>query len=54
MELCSEGHEEVCFEGRTCPVCEKMDEIKDLENEVEALTTKVENLENDIKEMEEE
>lgn len=22
MNLCSEGHDEICYEGRRCPVCE--------------------------------
>lgn len=34
MNLCSDGHEEVCYECRQCPVCEKIDEIGDLENEI--------------------
>jgi len=34
MNLCSEKHDEVCFEGRDCPVCEM---INDMEAEVEAL-----------------
>jgi len=26
MELCSHNHEEVCFSGRSCPVCELIDD----------------------------
>ena len=26
MILCSEGHEEVCYEGRTCPACDAIKE----------------------------
>ena len=37
MNLCSDGHDEVCYEGRRCPVCEKMDEIAKLEGEVDDL-----------------
>ena len=46
MELCSYGHEEVCFEGRSCPACdmrdEKESEIDDLENEIKSLENKLE------------
>lgn len=46
MNLCDDGHREVCFEGRDCPACEKIDElneeIKDLEKEVESLENRLE------------
>ena len=45
MELCSDNHEEICYEGRECPLCEVKD---DLLREVERLTAKVENLEDQI------
>ena len=33
MNICSENHDEICFEGRTCPACFKIEEIlKDLED----------------------
>lgn len=44
MELCSNGHEEVCYECRNCPVCEKIDEIKDLENSIAGLEQELEDL----------
>lgn len=37
MHLCDDGHGEVCYDGRDCPVCEKMEEIKILEKKVEEL-----------------
>lgn len=41
MNLCSDGHEEICHEGRNCPVCEIIKEkdgrIEDLENKVQSL-----------------
>ena len=36
MKLCSEGHDEVCYEERFCPVCtllNKIHEIDELEEE---------------------
>jgi ubiquinone biosynthesis protein UbiJ len=46
MNLCDDGHREVCFEGRDCPVCEKVDEFKeqvtDLEKQVESLENRLE------------
>jgi hypothetical protein len=44
MTLCSDGHDEVCFEGRSCPACELRDEIKELEK-------KIENLEEELREV---
>ena len=48
MDICSEGHDEIVFDGMACPVCalikdyeaekdELQDEIKDLNNEIENL-----------------
>lgn len=37
MNLCSDGHEEVCYEERNCPVCEKMTEIDTLEKTIREL-----------------
>ena len=48
MNLCSNGHDEVCYEGRYCPACglknelsaanednyKLQDEIKELKNQV--------------------
>lgn len=30
MNLCSYGHEEVCYECRKCPMCEKQTEVNEL------------------------
>lgn len=58
MNLCSNGHNEVCFEGRTCPVCEladeKRDEIKSLQYEIEKLEREVQGLKDEILELGEE
>lgn len=37
MNLCSEGHEEVCFEGRDCPVCEAIETADSLQSDLDSL-----------------
>jgi len=46
MDLCSDDHEEVCFEGRNCPACEIKDSmqrsIDDLLKEIVSLKDEIE------------
>ena len=55
MELCDNGHDEVCFEVKACPVCRmkadlktdlalKDDEIADLEGQVDELKSRIDDL----------
>ena len=37
MNLCDDGHDEVCFAVRHCPVCRLKDELDDTKAEVKAL-----------------
>lgn len=37
MEVCSNGHEEICFVGRSCPACLLLGDIATLEKELEQL-----------------
>lgn len=43
MEICSgtgydkEQHEEICYEGKTCPLCESLKEIGKLQKTIENL-----------------
>lgn len=37
MQLCSSGHDEVCYEGRDCPACEKISELGDLRATLETV-----------------
>ena len=50
MNLCNNGHEEVCFENRQCPCCdvisEKDKEITDLNRKIEVLEADLEDLQN--------
>ena len=53
MELCSDGHGEVCFEARNCPACEALAELsheKDVEidnrdRRIAGMEAEIENLE---------
>lgn len=49
MNLCSNNHDEICFEGRKCPLCEKIDEhnreVESLENEIDGLRDTIRGLE---------
>ena len=52
MNLCSDGHEEVVYEGQKCPVCEIVKEkdsmIGDLQNDIEALKMEINELNSQI------
>ena len=48
MNLCEDGHDEVCYEARNCPACEALSEkdkeinilekiIEDLKDEIESM-----------------
>lgn len=43
MELCSKSHDEVCYDGSECPVCQlresKDEKIEDLQNRISELET---------------
>lgn len=34
MQLCSNHHEEICFDGHHCPACDLVDRVDDLEKEL--------------------
>lgn len=48
MFLCSEGHEEICYEGRDCPLCVAQEEIDGLEEDVRVLRSKVDELDDTL------
>jgi hypothetical protein len=35
MYLCSSGHEEICFDNKKCPLCEKIEELATIEADYE-------------------
>ena len=63
MNLCSDHHEEVCYETRTCPACDAIQEkqndidsrdteIKDLKGQMEDTDNQIIELQDQIKELE--
>lgn len=44
MNLCSENHDEVCYETRDCPACVKVEEIEVLEATISALREEIKTL----------
>lgn len=48
MEICSDGHEEIVYEGRKCPICELLAELN---NTIEVQVNKIQELESEIEEL---
>lgn len=44
MNLCSDGHEEVCYECRKCPACEEKVRADDAEKRIVELEARIEEL----------
>lgn len=51
MYLCNDGHDEICYEGKQCPLCECKskvlqleDDLSDKEDEVRKLQDEVDDL----------
>ena len=45
MELCKDGHDDICYDARYCPLCEALEDIKELEKEIASLEEKITELE---------
>ncbi len=45
MNLCSSGHDEICFEGRQCPFCDK---LADLSREIDDKDQKIDSLRDEL------
>lgn len=45
MDLCSHGHDEVAYEGRKCPACAVIDELRD---EAASSKDKIDNLQQQL------
>lgn len=64
MNLCSNDHDEVCYEGRQCPVCDLLtdkgkeidqaqDEISNLQDRITDLCAELAELKGQLKKLEE-
>jgi glutaredoxin len=55
MNLCADGHDEICYESRDCPFCEKIKEsdetIGELGNENIGLRSEIAELNQYLKDM---
>lgn len=55
MNLCSDGHEEICYEANTCPLCyfikEKDESERDLERTIIDLTDERDSLSRELDEL---
>ena len=47
MQLCSDGHDEVCFDQKNCPACELLKMNIDLEDKIYDLKEDIEKLNNE-------
>lgn len=45
MTLCDDGHDEICHEGRSCPLCEKLAVIDRPERDKDDLNTQIADME---------
>lgn len=58
MNLCSSGHDEVCYEGNKCPVCDLIgihkDEVNDMEKGIAEKNTEITDLEKQVEKLEDE
>ena len=56
MNLCSDHHDEVCYEAKTCPACEaiqeKQNDIDSRDNEIKDLKGQADDLAEQLKESE--
>lgn len=54
MNLCSDNHEEICFESRKCPMCAQKEEheeaIREMDRKLEKATEEISELESRLSE----
>lgn len=51
MNLCSSGHDEVCYDGKRCPVCEILEEKRGVEVELKEAKSTIETQQETIDEL---
>jgi hypothetical protein len=47
MNICSDGHDEVCHEGRECPACKALAELDRYVNDLREANSRIAELEAD-------
>ena len=52
MNLCSNGHDEVCFEGKWCPCCAMLNEISKYETKLNNYYEENQELQNQLSQLE--
>lgn len=52
MNLCNDGHEEVCYESRNCPACIMKDERDGYEKDIEQAQDTISELKAEVNELE--
>lgn len=52
MYICNEKHEEIVYQGFGCPLCDLMDTVNKLEDEIEDRGIDIETLKEKIEELE--
>ena len=45
MNMCSDKHDEIVYEGRTCPLCEVLELLKHEEDEANRLSEEISKIE---------
>jgi hypothetical protein len=45
MDLCNSGHDEICYEGRKCPMCDYIEDSETQDQEYEDRIKELENYE---------
>jgi hypothetical protein len=48
MNLCSDGHDEICYEGRSCPACEIIKDRDYFDEQIGVLEKEIQQLKNYI------
>jgi hypothetical protein len=51
MNLCSDSHEEICFEGRMCPLCDIIECKKAIEKELEIKSESLDTAQEKVEEL---
>jgi len=55
MDICNDKHDEICYEGRICPLCDVIDaftaQIEGLERDIKSLESENEGLQNQLEDI---